>query len=126
MATTDSLIDFLISIAKEVFSPTGKKESPYDVNYTNHYIELKKFEESCRTGSKKELPINKIVQDNRSKSINVSINTPVDKDQAAKVKEYCETNNIDCNIKQGKLVDITITKNTKGVLEERKWKKDVK
>ena len=123
MSKSLSLIDFIADIAEAVVSPSGKKESLYDINFTNHYTSLHTFEETCKNTIKQKMPIEQIVQDKKSKSINVKINTEIAKNKAEKVKAYCTSNNIDCDISRGKLKSITITKNSKGVLEERKWKK---
>ncbi len=117
-----SLIDFIVSIADAIINPNGKQESPYDVNFTNHYIALHNFEESCGKMTN-DFKIDQIVQDKKSKQIDVELNSSIKRDEMEHIKEYCDTNNIDYNISKGKLKSITITKNTKGVLEEREWKK---
>jgi hypothetical protein len=62
------------------------------------------------------------VQDKKNKSITATFSNNVDAKKAEKIKQYCKENDIDCNISRGKLRSVTITKNTKGVLEDRKWK----
>jgi hypothetical protein len=126
MSTKTSLIDFLIDVAKNIFAPNGNQESPYDVNFTNHYVTLHDFEEHCNTDFDTHIPIERIIQDKKTKSINVEINSNIGKEKAELVKEYCDSNNIDYDINKGKIKNIIITKNTKGVLEERKWKKELK
>ena len=121
-----SLIDFIVDIASNIFSPNGKPESPYDVNFTNHYNSLYDFEENYRNTTNDTLNIDKVVQDKKTKTINIKINNNVGKEQAEQIKMYCDEHNIEYDISKGKLRDITITKNTKGVLEERKWKKEIK
>jgi hypothetical protein len=123
VSSKKSLIDFMIDIANIVFSANGKQDDPYDINFTNNYVELHNFEENC---GKKYLPINKITQDKKNKSITVDINETVDKTSMEKIVNYCGTNNIDIAINKDKISNITISKNTKGVLEERKWKKPAK
>ena len=121
-----SLIDFLVDIASNIISPNGKQEDPYDVNFTNHYVALHDFEENYRNNIIENMPINKIIQDKKTKTINVKIDSGVNKEKAEQIKQYCDEHNIDYDISRGKIRDITITKNTKGVLEERKWKKEIK
>lgn len=117
-----SLFDFIVSLAESVISPTGKQETPYDINFTNHYTSLYNLEETCRNEFGQELKIKEIEQDKKAKTINVRLDSTINKKTEEKFKEYCTNNNIDCNISKGKIKDITITKNTKGVMEERKWK----
>lgn len=131
MNSSKSLIDFMIDIACLVFSTNGKQDSPYDVNYTNHYVTLHKFEEDCGKIAKSNIPINKITQDRKNKSIVVDINSELDNDRANKIIDYCNSNDISISVgKSGsqrtKINNISISKNTKGVLEERKWKKEMK
>ena len=131
MNSSKSLIDFMIDIACLVFSKNGKQDSPYDVNYTNHYVTLHKFEEDCGKIAKSNIPINKITQDRKNKSIVVDINSELDNDRANKIIDYCNSNDISISVgKSGsqrtKINNISISKNTKGVLEERKWKKEMK
>jgi hypothetical protein len=121
-----SLIDFLIDIASNIIAPNGKSESPYDVNFTNHYVALHDFEETYRNNIDEAMPINHIVQDKKTKTINVEINSNVNREKAEQIKQYCDDHNIEYNINKGKINNIIITKNTKGVLEERKWKKEIK
>ena len=120
------LIDFMVDIASNIFSPNGKQEDPYDVNFTNHYVALHDFEEEYRNDINETMPINQIIQDKKTKTINVKINSNVNKEKAEQLKQYCNEHNIDYDISKGKIRNITITKNTKGVLEERKWKKEIK
>ena len=117
-----SLFDFIVSLAESVISPTGKQETPYDINFTNHYTSLYNLEEVCRNEFCQELKIKEIEQDKKARTINVRLDSIINKKTEEKFKEYCTNNNIDCNISKGKIKDITITKNTKGVMEERKWK----
>lgn len=126
MSFSKTLIDFMVDIATEVFSPNGKPDDPYDVNYTNHYVKLHNFEENCGSTMKKYLPINKITQDRKNKSITVDFNTDVDDKSMEKVREYCSSNNIELSTSKNTINNITISKNTKGVLEEREWKKQTK
>ena len=117
-----SLIDFIIGIADIIVNQNGKPESPYDVNFTNHYVTLHNFEENCRNMTK-DFKINQIVQDKKTKTIDVELNSSVKHENLETIKNYCDSNNIDYDISKGKLKSIKITKNTKGVLEEREWKK---
>jgi hypothetical protein len=121
-----TLIDFMVDIVNNVFTTNGKQDSPYDINYTNHYVELHNFEENCAKTTKKYLPINKIVQDKKNKSITVDINQSVDQKSRDRILDYCNENNIDITLNNDVISNITISKNTKGVLEERKWKKTTK
>lgn len=125
MKFTKTLIDFMIDIANEVVSTNGKPDDPYDVNYTNHYVELHNFEENCGSTMKRYLPINKIIQDRKNKSIQVDINTDVDNKSMESLKAYCSANNIEVNASNNRINNIIISKNTKGVLEEREWKRKV-
>lgn len=122
MSGSMSLFDFIVSLAESVISPTGKQETPYDINFTNHYTSLYNLEEVCRNEFCQELKIKEIEQDKKTRSINVRVDSTINKKNEEKLKEYCTNNNIACNISKGKIKDITITKNTKGVMEERKWK----
>lgn len=117
-----SLIDFIIGIADVIVNQNGKPESPYDVNFTNHYVSLHNFEENCGNMTK-DFKINQIVQDKKTKTIDVELNSSVKHENLETIKNYCDSNNIDYDITKGKLKSIKITKNTKGVLEEREWKK---
>ena len=65
-----SLIDFIIGIADVIVNQNGKPESPYDVNFTNHYVTLHNFEENCGNMTK-DFKINQIVQDKKTKTIDV-------------------------------------------------------
>ena len=71
----------------------------------------------------KDFKINQIVQDKKTKTIDVELNSSVKHENLETIKNYCDLNNIDYDISKGKLKSIKITKNTKGVLEEREWKK---
>lgn len=126
MNFTKTLIDFMVDIATDVFSTNGKPDDPYDVNYTNHYVELHHFEENCGNTMKRYLPINKIIQDRKNKSITAKIDTDVDDKSMERVKSYCSENNIELSTSKNKINSITISKNTKGVLEEREWKKQIR
>ncbi len=117
-----SFIDFILSLVDVITNPNGKKEDPYDVNFANHYKSFYDFEESCRTDTKIKPNIQHIVQDKKTKSITATFSNDVDAKKAEKIKQYCKENDIACNISRGKLRSVTITKNTKGVLEDRKWK----
>ena len=117
-----SLIDFIIGIADVIVNQNGKPESPYDVNFTKHYVTLHNFEENCGYMTK-DFKINQIVQDKKTKTIDVELNSSVKHENLETIKNYCDLNNIDYDISKGKLKSIKITKNTKGVLEEREWKK---
>ncbi len=117
-----SFIDFILSLVDVITNPNGKKEDPYDVNFANHYKSFYDFEENCRNGTKIKPNVQHIVQDKKNKSITATFSNDVDAKKAEKIKQYCKENDIDCNISRGKLRSVTITKNTKGVLEDRKWK----
>ena len=38
-----SLFDFIVSLAESVISPTGKQETPYDINFTNLSIDTYRY-----------------------------------------------------------------------------------
>lgn len=118
-----SLIDFIVGIAEEVISPNGTQEDPYDVNFTNHYIKLHEFEEGCKSTIKRKVPINGIIQDKKNKSLTINTDVQMDKQKSEKFKEYCDENKIDYTISRGKLKSIEINKHTKGVADNREWKK---
>lgn len=117
-----SFLDFILELVDIITNPNGKKEDPYDINFTNHYKSFYNFEEECRTKAKLKPKVQHIVQDKKNKTITATFSNEVDGTKAEKIKEYCKLNDIDCNISRGKLKSITIAKNTKGVLEDRKWK----
>ncbi len=118
-----SFFDFILDIVDLITNPSGKKEDPYDVNFANHYKTFYNFEEDCRNNVKIKPEIQHIVQDKKSKSVTATFtHNDVDAKKAEKIKQYCKENDIDCNISRGKLRSVTITKNTKGVIEDRKWK----
>lgn len=119
-----SLLEFLIDIAISVFGSNGNQEDPYDINFTNHYKSLYDFKQECDDKGV-DLNIDKVIQDKRSKSIHVDFKDPLSSKQIDNITNYCAQNNIDCDISRGKIKNITITRNSKGVLEERKWKKEI-
>lgn len=118
-----SIIDFLIDISNMVTNPNGKEASPYDVNFTNHYNSLYNLEENYRDTGINVETIDKIVQDNRKKTITIDFkNNSITSNTTKEIQDYCNENNIDCDVKRGQVKAITINKKTKGVFEERSWK----
>lgn len=115
-----SIIDFIIAITDLILAPNGNEASPYDVNFANHYDALYNLEENSENIDIDN--IQKITQDKKTKTLTVDLkNCTISKAQAENFKNYCDTNNIDCDIQRGQVKHITINKNTKGVLEERSW-----
>lgn len=116
-----TFFDFITEIAKECISHTGAEASPYDVEFANHYQSLYNFENDNK--AKNKVPeITKVIQNNKKKSViaefKESSNFDVDK-----IKSYCDDHNLECDIQDGQLRSVTINKNSKGVVEERKWGK---
>ena len=119
-----SLLGFLIDLAAEVFAPNGKQEDLYDVNFSNHYKSLYDFKKECEDEGV-EAKIDTVIQDRKSKSVQVKFKEPLNSKKSEQIMTYCDQNKIDYDINKGKIKSITINKQTKGVLEERKWKKEM-
>ena len=81
-----SLFDFIVSLADSVISSTGKQETPYDINFTNHYTSLYNLEEVCRNEFDQELKIKEIEQDKKAKTINVRLDSTINKKSVEKLK----------------------------------------
>jgi len=116
-----TFIDFITEVAKECILPNGTEASPYDVDFANHYQSLYNFENDNKT--KNKVPeITKVIQNTKKKSVTAEFkeSSVVDVD---KVKTYCNDHNLECEIQDGCLKTVTINKNSKGVVEERKWTK---
>ena len=116
-----TFIDFITEIAKECLSNTGTEASPYDVEFANHYQSLYDFETNNKARNK--VPeITKVIQNNKKKSVIAEFkeSSTLDVD---KIKSYCDDHNLECDIRDGQLKSVTINKNSKGVMEERKWEK---
>lgn len=122
-----SFIDFLISIVDDVINPKQESVSPYDINFTNHYKALYNVEETLEKDYKTKVEIKNIVQDKKSKTITANSNITIDKSKKDEIKSFLDENNIDYKLTNGKIKNITIGKQSKGVIDERKWKEnDVK
>lgn len=122
-----SFIDFLISIVDDVINPKQESVSPYDINFTNHYKALYNVEETLEKDYKTKVEIKNIVQDKKSKTITANSNITIDKFKKDEIKSFLDENNIDYKLTNGKIKNITIGKQSKGVIDERKWKEnDVK
>lgn len=119
-----SLIDFLINIAQECFFANGDTASPYDVNFTNHCNALYEFDKSAIADGK-TIP-SKVTMDKKSKSITAEFDMKLNKSKETAVKEYCANNDIDYNIKEGRLKSVTIKKTTTNVTDDRCWCKEMK
>lgn len=119
-----SFIDFVIGIANECFFANGSNASPYDVNFNNHYNALYDFDQVVDPDGS-NIP-EKVIVDKKTKSIKAEYNNIDLSDvQVQNVKEYCNNNNIDCDIKSNKLQSIVINKTSVGVTDDRKWKKEL-
>lgn len=119
-----SLLGFLIDLAAEVFAPNGKQEDLYDVNFSNHYKSLYDFKKKCEDEGV-NANIDTVIQDRKSKSVQVKFKEPLNSKNTEQIMTYCDQNKIDYDINKNKINSITINKQTKGVLEERKWKKEM-
>lgn len=116
-----TFIDFITDIIKDCITNNGTEASPYDVEFANHYHTLYDFSNDNKT--KNKVPqITKVIQNTKRKSVTAEFDKEptLDVDQ---IKDYCDTRNLDCCIQDGCLKSITINKKSKGVMEERKWKK---
>lgn len=120
-----SFFDFLGDIVDIVINNNGKHDDPYNVNFTNHYKTLYDVEQKLKeTCDNKDIKFNEIVQNKRDKSLTVSVSdVKVGKDIKDSLTNMFEDKNIEFNIQNGKLNSFTISKNSKGVLEEREWQK---
>lgn len=118
-------LDFITELANECFFANGSSTSPFDINFNNHYNKLYEVETYIDpTGS--DIP-EKIIVDKKSKSITADYNgISLPKDKLNDVQEFCSNNNIQCDVKRGKLQTITINKNSTGVMDDRHWKKELK
>lgn len=124
MASKSNLtfIDFITEIAKECLSNTGTEASPYDVEFANHYQSLYDFETNNKARNK--VPeITKVIQNNKKKSVIAEFKESSSSFDIGKIKSYCDDHNLECDIRDGQLKSVTINKNSKGVMEERKWEK---
>ena len=117
-----SLLGFLIDLAQAVFGSNGNREDLYDINFSNHYKSLYDFKQECRNEGV-DANIEKVVQDRKTKSIRVDFKNSLNLKKNDQLIDYCDQNKIDYDISKGKIRNITITRNSNGVLEERKWKK---
>lgn len=114
-----TFFDFITEIAKECLLPNGTEASPYDVDFANHYQSLYEFENENKT--KNKVPeITKVIQNSKKKSITAEFKESANID-TDKIKTYCDDHNLECSIQDGCLKSVTINKNSKGVMEERKW-----
>jgi hypothetical protein len=117
-----TFFDFITEIAKECISSNGTEASPYDVEFANHYQSLYDFENDNKV--KNKVPeITKVIQNTKKKSVTAEFGelSHIDTD---KVIRYCDDKNLEYDIDEnGCLVSVTINKNSKGVMEERKWEK---
>lgn len=117
-----SLLGFLIDLAQAVFGSNGNQEDLYDINFSNHYKSLYDFKQECDNEGV-DANIEKVVQDRKTKSIRVDFKNSLNLKKNDQLIDYCDQNKIDYDISKGKIRNITITRNSNGVLEERKWKK---
>ncbi len=116
-----TFLDFITEIANACISNTGAETSPYDVEFANHYQSLYNFENENK--AKNKVPeITKVIQNNKKKTIIAEFKETSNLD-VNKIKNYCDDHKLECDIQDGHLRSITINKNSKGVMEERKWEK---
>lgn len=124
MKKSYSFFDFLGDIINSVFTDSGKQSDPYNINFTNHYKTLYNVDEELKKEISPDIKISEIVQNKRNKSLTVKFdNAKIEKTKKDEIVSMFDSRNIQCNITKDKLNDIIITKNTKGVLEEREWQK---
>lgn len=122
--TAYSFFDFLNDILDNIVSDTGKQADPYNINFSNHYKTLYSVDEELKKEFNSDVKISEIVQNKKQKSLLVKINDiKIDKDKKDNIMSIFSDKNIECNINKDKLNSFTITKNSKGVLEEREWQK---
>lgn len=124
MKKSYSFFDFLGDIIDSIITDTGKPSDPYNINFTNHYKTLYNVDEELKKEINPNIKISEIIQNKRNKSLTVKIdNAKIEKNKKEEVISMFNSKNIECNIEKDKLNSFTITKNTKGVLEEREWQK---
>lgn len=122
MTRKETFIDFLGEIIDCVVNTKGQKADPYDISLNNHYTSLYDTEKMLKK-EKIDIPVNKIIQDKKSRTITVETSMDISKDDKQILEDIFEERNIDYNISKGKLKSFTVEKKSKGVLEEREWKK---
>ena len=115
----ENLMSFISEIANLIVNPNGKASDPYDVNVNNNYVSLYQAKKSLKDI---DIPIEKIVQDKRSRKITIETSANLNSDQSKKVAEYFDENRIGYDLNGNRLNSFTIDKNSKCVLEERQWK----
>ena len=98
---------------------------PYNINFTNHYKTLYDVEQKLKEANNdNEVKFNEIVQNKRDKSLTVSVSgMKIGKEVKDSLTNMFEDKNISFDLQNGKLNSFTISKNSKGVLEEREWQK---
>ena len=115
----ENLMSFISEIANLIVNSNGKASDPYDMNVNNNYVSLYQAKKSLKDVN---IPIEKIVQDKRSRKIVVETSANLNSDESKKVTEYFNQNRIGYDLNDGHLNSFTIDKNSKYVLEERQWK----
>lgn len=124
MKKSYSFFDFLADIVNSVFTDTGKSSDPYNINFTNHYKTLYDMDVELKKDINPDLKINEIIQNKKNKSLTIKVdNAKIEKTKKDEIISIFDTRNIQYDITKDKLNSFTITKNTKGVLEEREWQK---
>ena len=124
MKKSYSFFDFLTDIIDVVVNDNGKHSDPYNINFTNHYKTLYNIDEDLKKELNSDVKISEIVQNKKNKSLTIKVdNIKIDKTKKEEIRNMFNNKNIKCNLDKGKLNSFTITKNTKGVLEEREWQK---
>ena len=120
-----TFFDFLGDIVDVVINNNGKHDDPYNINFTNHYKTLYDVEQKLKEANNdKEVKFNEIVQNKRDKSLTVSVSgMKIGKEVKESLTNMFEDKNISFDLQNGKLNSFTISKNSKGVLEEREWQK---
>ncbi len=117
-----SFIDFILGITennllKNQQGKTVYKDGVFDVNYTNHFKALYGIQQQTTC------EVKEIVQNNRNKTITAEFDirkTPAE--EVNNIKKYCDERGIEFdNNKQ--TCTVGINRKSKGVLEERDWKK---
>lgn len=117
-----SFFDFLGDIINSVISDTGKPTDPYNINFTNHYKTLYNVDEELKKEISSDIKISEIVQNKRQKSLTIKVDgAKIEKNKKDEIVSMFNSKNIECDINNNKLNSFTITKNSKGVLEEREW-----
>lgn len=124
MKKTYSFFDFLGDIIDSIFTDTGKRDNPYNINFTNHYKTLYNIDNDLKKSCGEDLKIAEIVQNKKNKSLTVKMeNAKFDKTKKNELEERFSEENIECNFNGCSLSSIVINKKSKGVLEEREWQK---